>query len=128
MLNKNILYSRVKFVSKRYIFDKFRGKPDKVTIKKEHIEKRKEEIELCENSGSEFNRSSNDPTDKTKPFDNFEAKLRPELWDQMEKRKDVFHTKDTLYVRQEKEKGKDVNKKSDEGNKSKDDIEWDKIN
>jgi len=62
----------------------------------------KGELDLDEYDEREFDRSIDDPTDKTKPYDNFHTKVsRPDLKDQYERRKDIFHTKDTFYMKNE---------------------------
>jgi hypothetical protein len=67
-----------------------------------------------ENIGKEFNRGLHDDTDKTKPYDNYEAMIyHPELREQMEKRKDMFHTLDTPYVVKEKEQKEKENREKD---------------
>ncbi len=77
--------------------------------------KKSEELDLDEYDFKEFDRSIDDPTDKMKPFDNFHTKVsRPDLWEQYEKRKDIFHTKDTSYLKNEKNsKSEGKNGKSD---------------
>ncbi len=60
------------------------------------------ELDLDEYDKREFDRSIKDPTDKTKPYDTFHTKVsRPDLKEQYEKRKDIFHTKDTFYLKKE---------------------------
>jgi hypothetical protein len=83
--------------------------PDSKKLKDSEIKndsyenKMKEELDLDEYDDREFDRSIDDPTDKTKPFDNFHTKVsRPDLKEQYEKRKDIFHTKDTFYMKNEK--------------------------
>jgi hypothetical protein len=69
-------------------------------------------LDLDENTGKEFNRKEHDPTDKTKPYDNYESMIyHPEIREQMEKRKDIFHTLDTPYLIKEK-KEKEENKEN----------------
>jgi len=73
-----------------------------------------EGLNPCEYDDREFERSIDDPTDKTKPFDNMFTKIgRPDLKEQYEKRKDIFHTKDTPYLKKEGENkdNKIINKK-----------------
>ncbi len=70
------------------------------TTKKEN----QEGLNPCVYDEKEFDRSIDDPTDKTKPYDNMFTKVsRPDLKEQYEKRKDIFHTKDTPYLKKEKE-------------------------
>lgn len=67
-----------------------------------------------ENVGREFERTKYDVTDKSKPFDNYEAMIyHPELKEQMEKRKDIYHTLETPYLIKEKEQKEKENKEKD---------------
>jgi hypothetical protein len=73
--------------------------------KKSETKKEKSQgLDTCEYDEKEFERTIDDPTDKTKPYDNMFTKVgRPDLREQYEKRKDIFHTKDTPYMKKEKE-------------------------
>jgi hypothetical protein len=90
---------------------------DLFTKKVQNIKPKNDSLNLNEYDGKEFSRTMDDTTDKTKPFDNLETKIyHPELKEQYEKRKDIFHTKETDYIIKENKK-KD---KSDEIRSDKD--------
>ena len=69
-------------------------------------------------NGLEIQKTKDDTTNKTAPFDNLQAKSDaqndPELMAQMEKRKDTFNTLDTPYI---KEGHKQAPKPEDSSNK-----------
>jgi hypothetical protein len=73
----------------------------------------KPSLDLNEYNQKEFIREGGDDMDKTKPFDNLQTKIfSPELREQYEKRKDIFHTLDTPYLKKpEKEVKSENNKK-----------------
>jgi hypothetical protein len=65
----------------------------------------KSKLDLNEYHMKEMNKPKEDLTDKVKPYDNLEAKIyHPELKEQYEKRKDMFNTLDTPYIKEENKK------------------------
>ena len=122
-LIKNVKSEASSILSKT-LSNKDTNKDTSTSIKNEECKSNptKPKLDLDEYDGQEMNRDQHDTTDKTKPFDNMESKLYyPGLREQFEKRKDIYHTLDTPYLKKQSEnecgKEKESEKTNDIGEK-----------